>query len=68
MTVHFEKAGHSNVNFSRERKGELTYEWLYKQIKPYCMSRDIEFNYDDKTGLGLIFGGFRTIGGFKIEK
>ena len=44
------------------------YDWLYKQVKPYCMSRIIEFDYDEQTGLGLIFGGFRTIGGFKIQK
>ena len=68
MKVYFERVGHSNANFSRECGGELTYEWLYEQVKPYCMSRNIEFNYDEETGLGLIFGGFYTIGGFKIEK
>lgn len=68
MTVYFEKVGHSNACFCRECKGKLTYEWLYKQIKPYCMSRNIEFQYDEETGLGLIFGGLHTIGGFKIER
>lgn len=67
MKIYFERVGHSNVNFVKECKGELTYEWLYRQIKPYCMSRDIDFSYDENTGEGIIFGGFRAIGGFKIE-
>lgn len=68
MKVYFERVGHSNANFSRECNGELTYEWLYEQVKPYCMSRNVEFNYSELTNEGLIFGGFHTIGGFKIEK
>lgn len=68
MRVYFENVGYLNANFSRECKGALTYEWLYKQIKPYCKSRDINFRYDEETNLGLIFGGLRTIGGFKILK
>lgn len=68
MKVYFERVGHSNANFSRECNGELTYEWLYKQVKPYCMSRNISFHYNEETNEGLIFGGYQTIGGFKIEK
>lgn len=68
MKVFFERVGHSNANFTRECKGELSYDWLYKQIKPYCMSRNIEFSYNEETGAGLIFGGLQTIGGFRIEK
>ena len=73
MKVYFERVGHSNANFSRECNGELTYEWLYEQIKPYCAPRKISFHYNEKTGYGLIFAGYKsngyqTIGGFKIEK
>ena len=68
MKVYFERVGHSNANFARECKGDLTYEWLYKQIKPYCMSRHIALSYDEETNEGIIFGGFRTIGGFRVEK
>ena len=67
MTVYFENVGHSNANFTRECKKELTYEWLYRQVKPYCMSRNLDFSYDEETGEGLIFGGFQTIGRFRIE-
>ena len=68
MIVYFERVGYSNANFSRECKGELTYEWLYKNVKPYCMSRNFSFNYNEIMNEGLIFGGYQTIGGFKIEK
>ena len=68
MKVYFERVGHSNANFSRECNGELTYEWLYKQVKPYCMSRNLAFSYNEETNKGLIFGGYQTIGWFKIEK
>lgn len=67
MKVYFERLGHLNVSFVKECKGDLTYEWLYKQVKPYCMSRDMEFRYNEETGEGIIIGGFQTIGGFKIE-
>ena len=68
MIIHFTRVGFNNINFTRECKGELNYEWLYKQIKPYCKSRNIEFSYDEETNIGLIFGGLHTIGGFKILK
>lgn len=68
MKVYFERVGHSNINFLRECKDELTYEWLYKQVKPYCKSRNLDFRYDEETGLGIIIGGLHVIGGFKIEK
>lgn len=67
MKVFFEGVGYSNASFSRECGGELTYNWLYKQIKPYCMSCCIEFSYDEETGEGLIFGGLRTIGTFRTR-
>lgn len=68
MKVYFERVGHSNANYSRECIGELTYEWLYEQVKPYCMSRNLSFSYCELTNEGLIFGRYQTIGGFKIEK
>lgn len=68
MKVYFEKVGYSNAYFEAECKGELTYEWLYKKVKPYCMSRILDFSYNEETNEGIIFGGLRTIGGFKIEK
>ncbi len=67
MKVHFEKVGYANKNFSRECRGELTYDWLYEQVKPHCMSRNISFSYNKETGVGHIFGGYQTIGGFRTE-
>ena len=68
MKIYFENVGHSNQYFRAECKGELTYEWLYRQVKPYCKSRNLNFRYDEETGLGIIIGGLRIIGGFRIEK
>lgn len=68
MKVYFSNVGYGNRAWAAECKGELTYEWLYEQIKPFVKSRDIEFCYDEHTGLGLIFGGLHTIGGFRIER
>lgn len=68
MKVHFSNVGYGNRSWTAECKGELTYEWLYNQIKPFVKSRDIEFRYDEYTGLGLIFGGLHTIGGFQIRR
>ena len=68
MKVYFERVGHSNANYSRECNGELTYEWLYEQVKPYCMSRNLSIRYSELTNEGLTFGGYQTIGAFKIDK
>lgn len=68
MTVYFKSVGHSNVNFEAKCDGELTYEWLYKQVKPYCMSRNIEFLYLKKTNQGTILGGMRIIGEFEVKE
>lgn len=64
--VYFERVGNSNANFVREYEKELTYEWLYRQVKPYCMLQNLDFSYNEETYEGLIFGGFHTIGGFRI--
>lgn len=66
--VNFINIGYSNQSFIRLCKSELTYEWLYKQVKPYIMSRNVSFSYDEETNKGYIFGGFHTIGEFEVEK
>lgn len=68
MKVYFENIGYSNACFEAECKGELTYEWLYEKVKPYCMSRILEFIYNEETNEGTISGGLRIIGRFKIER
>lgn len=39
----------------------------FKQVKPYCMSRNLIFTYNNDTNEGFIFGGFRVIGEFCLE-
>lgn len=68
MKVYFENVGHSNASWQAEVKGELTYDWLYKQVKPHLLSRGIDF-YLDGEGKGKIVVGYvRTVGTFRIEE
>ena len=66
--VNFINVGHSNRSFSRLCENELSFEWLYKQVKPYIMSRNVSFSYNEETKHGNIFGGFQTIGEFEVER
>lgn len=68
MTVYFKNVGYCNACWRAKCKGELTYEWLYRQVKRYCMSRALEFYYDKETGLGSVCAGLHTIGSFEVEK
>lgn len=68
MIVSFKCVGHSNINFEAECEGELTYDWLYKHVKPYCMSRNINFLYHKETNQGTILGGMHVIGGFEVKE
>lgn len=68
MKVIFENVGFGNASWQAELNGELTYEWLYKQVREKCMSRDIEFMLEKEDNKkGIIVAGFRTIGTFRIE-
>ena len=63
----FRNVGYLNATFERKCKGELTYNWLCKQVKPYCMSRNLDFAYNKDTKQGTVFGGFRVIGEFEVK-
>ena len=67
IKVYFEEVGRNNISFERICKDKLTYEWLIKQVRPHCMSENLDFTYNEKTGEGKIFGVFRKIGKFKLE-
>ncbi len=67
MKVKFKNVGHSNACWEAECE-ELTEHWLFKQVKPYCMSRYLEFGYNEETGQGIILAGVRVIGNFHVKK
>ena len=68
MKVYFENVGRNKATWQAEVKGELTYEWLYNQVKPYLASRGIDF-FLDEVGKGeILVGGIRTVGTFRIEE
>ena len=54
MKVKFINIGARNANFTKEYKGELSYEWLLKQVRPYLLSTNIDFNYNKKRNNNCI--------------
>ena len=54
MKVKFINIGNRNVNFEKECKGELNYEWLLKQVRPYLLSPSIDFDYNKKRNNNCI--------------
>lgn len=68
MKVYFKEVGRNHVSFVGECRNQLTLAWLEKQVKPYCMSSDLSFSYNEQTNLRLIFGGLELIGKFRISK
>lgn len=67
MKVKFVDVGRNKACFEAECDGDVNYEWLYTQVKPYLMSDMIEFTFDGEVGF-IIVGGFRHVGGFEIIK
>lgn len=62
-TVKFTDVGGRKMNWEAQLLGELTYEFLYGQIrkKGALYSSGIEFTTD-----GAIIAGFRTVGRFEV--
>ena len=54
MKVKFINIGNRNANFEKECKGELNYEWLLKQVRPYLLSPSIDFDYNRKRNNNCI--------------
>ena len=54
MKVKFINIGNRNVNFTKECKGDLNYEWLLKQVRPYLLSSTIDFEYNRKRNNNCI--------------
>lgn len=65
MEVKFIDIGSRNVNFTKECKKVLTYEWLLKQVRPYLYSHNIDFEENSK-GTITVFAGMQTVGEIKI--
>lgn len=61
MKVKFKEIGRNKDNWESECE-ELTYEWLYSQVKRYLMSDNIDFSEDGT----VLVGGFRPVGKFEV--
>ena len=65
MKVKFINIGRNNINFSKECKNELTYDWLLKQVKPYLLSHNIDFE-ENRKGTITVFAGMQTVGEIEV--
>lgn len=63
MKVRFINVGKDKKSWEAETDGELSYNWLYGQVKKHSalFSSGIDF-YED----GSITAGFRTVGRFEV--
>lgn len=66
MLVKFKNIGRNNISFDRQTK-EITYEWLLEQVKPYLLSPNIDFDYNQK-GTITVFAGMQTVGEIEVYK
>lgn len=64
--VKFKNLGRWKATFEASIK-ELDHGSLLKAVRPYLMSRDVEFSVDPDTNEGrVLVGGFRAVGTFKV--
>ncbi|MDF2815719.1 MAG: hypothetical protein K0Q81_1919 [Paenibacillus sp.] len=63
MQVKFIDVGRNNKSWEAECNGELTYKFLYGQVKK---NGDVVSSGLDFTDDGAILAGFRTIGRFEV--
>lgn len=64
MNVIFNNVGREKKTWVARCEGEVTYDWMYRQVKKHgmVMSRDIDF-----TDSGKILAGMRPIGEYNID-
>lgn len=65
MKVKFINIGARSINFEKECNKELTYEWLLKQVRPYLLSPNIDFEENQK-GTITVFAGMQTVGEIEV--
>lgn len=65
MKVKFINIGARNINFTKECNKELTYDWLLKQVRPYLLSHNIDFEENQK-GTITVFAGMQTVGEIEV--
>lgn len=66
-SVDFINVGYANACFTVEFSGELTEQFIIDNALPHCGSRNLSALVDEEHTEGLILGGVRTIGQFKVR-
>lgn len=65
IKIKFSNVGRFKASWEAELK---TFDWdsLYKQVKGRLMSKDIDFDFSEESGEGVVIAGDRIVGQFKI--
>ncbi len=66
MKVTFKDIGRGKISFTADIKS-LTYNNLYKAVKGYLMSKDIDFEYNEERKKGVVWAGIMCVGFFEVE-
>lgn len=67
MILFFKDIGHSKACFKKQAPAEITYDWLYNQVKPYLFSNNLDF-LENSKGTVTVFAGMQTVGEIIIEE
>ena len=67
MVLFFKDIGRNKVCFKKQAPTEITYDWLYEQVKPYLLSNNLDFLENNK-GTVTVFAGMQTVGEIIIEE
>lgn len=67
MILFFKDIGRNNVCFRKKAPAKITYDWLYKQVKPYLYSKNLDF-LNNSQGTVTVLAGMQTVGEIIIEE
>jgi hypothetical protein len=62
MKIKFTDVGRNKQTWEAVCKGQLTYDWMYEQVKPYILSSNIQFAENG----AIVVGDVHTMGQFQI--
>jgi hypothetical protein len=67
MKIQFSNVGRFKKSWEAELR-TFDYDGLYKQVRTNgeLMSRDVEFDFDDESGEGVVYAGASLVGAFKV--
>jgi hypothetical protein len=67
MILFFKDIGRNKACFKKQAPAEITYDWLYEQVKPYLLSNNLDF-LETFNGTITVLAGMQTVGEIIIEE